>query len=187
MDRRPDYWSLCARGLIDEGQRSLFAFVGYLPEQVLKDSQQPIQVLRGRSHSNSISTSEYADNEDGNASSGLIFLQKTGWTWISNQVFGILSFSLCFFFKPVSNRSTECTLSSGGHNDLLAELAGLTISSTGAPYKLGQHFKAESVHTPRIPHARARIMVMINHLCAYYRLFYIFSDWICLQSSGLFS
>ncbi|KAF8934324.1 hypothetical protein BGZ58_005786 [Dissophora ornata] len=37
---------------------------GYLPDEVLKDSQQPIQVLRGRSHSNSISTSEYADNED---------------------------------------------------------------------------------------------------------------------------
>ncbi|KAG0307192.1 hypothetical protein BGZ98_000828 [Dissophora globulifera] len=37
---------------------------GYLPDQVLKDSQQSIPVLTRRSHSNSFSTSEYADNED---------------------------------------------------------------------------------------------------------------------------
>ncbi|KAI7821066.1 Rapamycin-insensitive companion of mTOR, N-term-domain-containing protein [Gamsiella multidivaricata] len=37
---------------------------GYLPEQALKDSQQSIPVLARRSHSNSFSTSDYADNEE---------------------------------------------------------------------------------------------------------------------------
>ncbi|KAK5821402.1 Rapamycin-insensitive companion of mTOR, N-term-domain-containing protein [Linnemannia elongata] len=37
---------------------------GYVPEQVLKESQQSFPVMTGRSHSNSFSTSDYADNED---------------------------------------------------------------------------------------------------------------------------
>ncbi|KAF9137084.1 hypothetical protein BGX30_010572, partial [Mortierella sp. GBA39] len=37
---------------------------GYVPEQVLKESQQSFPVITGRSHSNSFSTSDYADNED---------------------------------------------------------------------------------------------------------------------------
>ncbi|ORZ14895.1 Rapamycin-insensitive companion of mTOR, N-term-domain-containing protein [Lobosporangium transversale] len=37
---------------------------GYLPDQDLKDSQTTIPVVTGRSHSNSFSTSDYADNED---------------------------------------------------------------------------------------------------------------------------
>ncbi|KAF8942829.1 hypothetical protein BGZ47_006093 [Haplosporangium gracile] len=37
---------------------------GYVPEQVLKESQQSFPVLTRRSHSNSFSTSDYADNED---------------------------------------------------------------------------------------------------------------------------
>ncbi|KAF9126477.1 hypothetical protein BGW39_006597 [Mortierella sp. 14UC] len=37
---------------------------GYMPEQVLKESQQSFPVITGRSHSNSFSTSDYADNED---------------------------------------------------------------------------------------------------------------------------
>ncbi|KAG0286513.1 hypothetical protein BGZ96_009391 [Linnemannia gamsii] len=37
---------------------------GYVPEQVLKESQQSFPVITRRSHSNSFSTSDYADNED---------------------------------------------------------------------------------------------------------------------------
>ncbi|KAG0211245.1 hypothetical protein BGX33_004424 [Mortierella sp. NVP41] len=37
---------------------------GYIPEQVLKESQQSFPVITRRSHSNSFSTSDYADNED---------------------------------------------------------------------------------------------------------------------------
>ncbi|KAG0211914.1 hypothetical protein BGX28_007196 [Mortierella sp. GBA30] len=37
---------------------------GYLPEQDLKDSQQSFPAATGRSHSNSFSTSDYADNEE---------------------------------------------------------------------------------------------------------------------------
>ncbi|KAF9286034.1 hypothetical protein BGZ68_003305 [Mortierella alpina] len=36
----------------------------YLPDQVLKDPQQPFAAATGRSHSNSFSTSDYADNEE---------------------------------------------------------------------------------------------------------------------------
>ena len=39
--------------------------LGYVPEHVLKESQQSFPVTTGRSHSNSFSTSDYADNEDG--------------------------------------------------------------------------------------------------------------------------
>ncbi|KAG0275117.1 hypothetical protein BGZ95_009172, partial [Linnemannia exigua] len=37
---------------------------GYMPEHVPKESQQSFPVMTGRSHSNSFSTSDYADNED---------------------------------------------------------------------------------------------------------------------------
>ncbi|KAG0378575.1 hypothetical protein BGX24_003458 [Mortierella sp. AD032] len=37
---------------------------GYMPEHELKESQQSFPVVTGRSHSNSFSTSDYADNED---------------------------------------------------------------------------------------------------------------------------
>ncbi|KAF9928127.1 hypothetical protein FBU30_002629 [Linnemannia zychae] len=43
---------------------------GYVPDQVLKESQQSFPVTR-RSHSNSFSTSDYADNEDGSIHSTL--------------------------------------------------------------------------------------------------------------------
>ncbi|KAF9434712.1 hypothetical protein BGZ76_007560 [Entomortierella beljakovae] len=37
---------------------------GYIPEQIIKDSQPSNPITTGRSHSNSFSTSDYADNED---------------------------------------------------------------------------------------------------------------------------
>ncbi|KAG0262939.1 hypothetical protein BG011_009535 [Mortierella polycephala] len=42
---------------------------GYIPDQVLKESQQSFPTVSRRSHSNSFSTSDYADNEEGNIQS----------------------------------------------------------------------------------------------------------------------